>query len=76
MDDRVFDGDSINGGSSNLSSELNSSPSDMKCSFAEGKMGMDHICHSKDTSLSTRYCCDPLNPDSSKFLSKSIFINN
>lgn len=63
MDDQVFDGDSMNGGSSNLSSELNSNTSEMKCNFAEGTMGMDHMCHAKDTSLSTRYCCDPLNPD-------------
>uniref|UniRef100_T1DFZ1 Receptor protein-tyrosine kinase n=1 Tax=Cupiennius salei TaxID=6928 RepID=T1DFZ1_CUPSA len=51
------DHDSMNGGSSNLSSELNSNQDEMKAE------GMDHLCRARDTSLSTRYCCDPLHPD-------------
>ena len=70
MDEPVFDEESMNGGGSNLSSELNSNHCEMKCHFGEGPMGMDHLCHTthnKDTSLSGRYCCDPLNPDPSKW---------
>lgn len=70
MEDREFDGDSVNGGSSHLSSELNSNQSDMKCNRS---LCLDHICQNKDTSLSTRYCCDPLHPDPGNSIYSSSF---
>ncbi|XP_055938394.1 epidermal growth factor receptor-like isoform X1 [Argiope bruennichi] len=61
MEDRGFDGDSLNS-SANNSGEMNPNHSNLKCNCPES-CGLSHICHNRDnrdTSLSTRYCSDPL----------------
>ncbi|KAG8192328.1 hypothetical protein JTE90_002148 [Oedothorax gibbosus] len=54
MEDRGFEGDSPN----NTSETTN--PCHFKCVCPENSLGLNHICRNRDTSVSTRYCSDPL----------------
>ncbi|XP_015916068.1 epidermal growth factor receptor isoform X2 [Parasteatoda tepidariorum] len=56
MDDRGFDGDSMN----NSPNHSDHNHGELKVNNHENNTGLNNGCHNRDTSLSTRYCSDPL----------------